>query len=344
MLRIQIIVLSDFKGGMEYHVKQLASNFISKGHKISLICGKGFFSPDLTGVEIVEINASANRYNPHLLYKVYRAIQKFQPDILHCHGGKAARVVSLIPGTKQTKYVSTVHGIKRISSFYQKFDMCIGVSKAVTELVSAQNIPCKTVYNGLSVPDPAGLNDETSKKLSDMPEGFTWIAVGRLVPVKGFDLALRALAKTKHNLVIIGDGPEARVLKQLTSDLQLENRVKFLGHIGQVWDLYLFADATLITSLREGFSYVFLESMMVNRPVLSTDVPIANEVLPDQYICQSRSPDQLSFLMEELAKQGPEKSIQSEEMKFCQKELTESSMIDKTETLYKELISSSRNA
>lgn len=62
------------------------------------------------------------------------------------------------------------------------------------------------------------------------------MAVGRLIHWKGFDLALKAFAKVyrKHEqvqMLIAGDGPEERRLKQLSNQLGVFDQVVFAGHI-----------------------------------------------------------------------------------------------------------------
>lgn len=56
-------------------------------------------------------------------------------------------------------------------------------------------------------------------------------AVGRLVPQKGFDVLLHALAQTRlpHQLVLAGEGPERPALERLCQELGLSERVTLLG-------------------------------------------------------------------------------------------------------------------
>lgn len=334
MSRVQLICLSNYEGGMEKHVANLAAGLARRGHVVGIICGKGFSQLDIPNVEIFEVDAHKSRINPALLLTVFKTIRNFQPDIIHCHGGKAARTIGLIPVDKDATEVCTIHGLKRVNSAYDPFDLRIGVSKAITASLITAGRKCITVYNGLDrTCSPANESDLSIREFN-LPPQFTWVAVGRLVKVKGFDLAIKALAHTNHNLVIAGAGPEREELENLTANYHLKDRVKFLGHRSDIAKIYGEVDGTLITSVREGFSYVFLESMMAGTPVIATDVPVANEILPEKYICHNRSPETLSMVMESFAKTSVSEKAQSDEMLFCQQELSLEKMISKTEEAY----------
>ena len=334
MSRVQLICLSNYEGGMEKHVADLAAGLARRGHVVGIICGKGFSQHIIPEAEIFEVDAQKSRINPGLLLTVFKTIRNFQPDVIHCHGGKAALIIGLIPVNKDTTKVCTIHGLKSVNSAYNPFDLRIGVSKAITASVLTGGRKCITVYNGLDrTYSPADESDFNIRECK-LPPQFTWVAVGRLVKVKGFDLAIKALAQTNHNLIIAGAGPEREELENLTANYHLKDRVKFLGHRSDIAKIYGEVDGTLITSVREGFSYVFLESMIAGTPVIATDVPVANEILPERYICRNRSPETLAMVMKSFAKASVSEKAQCDEMLFCQQELTLEKMISKTEEAY----------
>jgi glycosyltransferase involved in cell wall biosynthesis len=338
MLRVQLVCLSNFEGGMEKHIADLATGLVKRGHIVSIICGKGFMHLIRQGVEIFEVPVSKARFDPFLLFQIWRVIHSFQPEILHCHGGKASRIGGILPVPKNTVKVCTVHGLKRVSSSYGHFNLRIGVSKAITNSFLLNDYDCVTIYNGLETNVNVKFEDGKYRREGNLTPQFTWVAVGRLVPVKGFDLAIKALALTKHNLIIVGEGPERRKLENLVVQYHLEHRVKFLGYRSDVTKIYAEADGTLITSEREGFSYVFLESMLAGTPVVATDVPVANEILSNQYICNERSAETLAEVMRAFAESSASNEIQADEMLFCQRELSLDAMVLKTDEAYRKTI------
>jgi glycosyltransferase involved in cell wall biosynthesis len=73
--------------------------------------------------------------------------------------------------------------------------------------------------------------------------------------------------------------------------------VFLIGHKHSALDYIGAADLVVIPSRNEGFSYVFAEALLEKTPVISTDVPIPNEVLPEQYICAIENVEAIHVLL-----------------------------------------------
>ena len=105
------------------------------------------------------------------------------------------------------------------------------------------------------------------------PNGrFRFVAVGRLVPYKGFHLTLQAMARSavlkNCDFTIIGDGPEKERLQEMAKQLGLEDRVTFAGWMPQE-DLAAElrnSQAFVFPSLREFGGGVVLEAMASGLP------------------------------------------------------------------------------
>jgi glycosyltransferase involved in cell wall biosynthesis len=113
-------------------------------------------------------------------------------------------------------------------------------------------------------------------------EGFTLLCVGSLIPRKGHDLVLKALAQVPDcKLVIAGDGPRRAELETLARRLGVRDRVRFLGEAphADLPGLYAAADVLLLASSREGWANVLLEAMACGTPVVATDVNGTGEVV-----------------------------------------------------------------
>jgi glycosyltransferase involved in cell wall biosynthesis len=109
------------------------------------------------------------------------------------------------------------------------------------------------------------------------------LCAGRLVPEKGFDVALRAFARLKApgaRLAIVGEGPELPRLEALARDLGLEDRVEFAGYAPDIRPWLRRARLLLLTSAFEGYGAVIVEALGAGRPVVATDcTPAARELL-----------------------------------------------------------------
>lgn len=98
------------------------------------------------------------------------------------------------------------------------------------------------------------------------------LAVGRLIPIKGFDVLLQAFALAKVQipelaLDIAGDGPLAKSLRADAPD-----GVRFLGHVSPVAPLYEEAAVVVVPSRGEGFGMVALEAAERGRATIVSDV------------------------------------------------------------------------
>jgi glycosyltransferase involved in cell wall biosynthesis len=99
--------------------------------------------------------------------------------------------------------------------------------------------------------------------------------VGRLVPFKQVDVVIEALHELPLDvsLTIVGQGPEEERLRQLTTRLGLEAKVRFCGwvKVHETRDYYSDADLFCTASIREFGGAVVLEAMACSLPCLVTD-------------------------------------------------------------------------
>jgi glycosyltransferase involved in cell wall biosynthesis len=107
--------------------------------------------------------------------------------------------------------------------------------------------------------------------------GPYFLCLGRLDPVKGIDIALRSFAAvndSRFRLVIAGKGEPSyeQFLRKMVSDLNLGNRVHFIGHVHSEskWKLLREAHALLAPSHHENFGIAIVEALSIGCPVLTT--------------------------------------------------------------------------
>jgi glycosyltransferase involved in cell wall biosynthesis len=105
----------------------------------------------------------------------------------------------------------------------------------------------------------------------------TLVALGRLEPVKGFDVLLHAFrrvrAQTSSRLVIAGEGPLRAHLESLTRELRLEHDVVLPGFVPDPYPLLAQAAAVVLSSRSEALPTVILEAFALGIPVVATDCP-----------------------------------------------------------------------
>ena len=111
-------------------------------------------------------------------------------------------------------------------------------------------------------------------------------SVGRIVHQKGLDLGLRALAQLKDldwHWNIAGDGPQLDALKSLTNELELSDRVTFLGwqSRAELTQWYHRSNLFLFPSRHEGMPNAVLEAMSSGLPVVATRIAGSEELVLD---------------------------------------------------------------
>jgi D-inositol-3-phosphate glycosyltransferase len=116
-----------------------------------------------------------------------------------------------------------------------------------------------------------------------LPDGPLLLFVGRIQPLKGVDLAVRALARLEHRdatLVLVGGpsgpdgGDELARLHELVEDLGLEARVRFVPPQPheRLTSYYRAADVCVVPSRTESFGLVALEAAACGTPVVAANV------------------------------------------------------------------------
>ena len=284
-MKITLVMASDEEGGLEKHVLELAEG-LAEFHSVTLIAHLKFQTEVSAQVNFVAFDMSGSRYNPWTKYQLKKTILATQPDILHAHASKTAKLLQGL--TKQFHFpcVVTVHGKKKSNQAYFAFDHIIAVSRSVADIL---NQPNKTtvIYNGTKISITATAFQKNRK----------FIAIGRLNEVKGFDLLLDAWKDIPHRLSIVGEGEERSKLEQRIQQNQLSDRVTLLGYRQDIHSLISEHEALIVSSLREGGPYTLAESLLLQRPVLGTNVGMMAEFVPADFLCETGSSISLNNLI-----------------------------------------------
>ena len=131
-------------------------------------------------------------------------------------------------------------------------------------------------------------------------EGSYFLAVGRLIPYKRFDLVIRAFNQLKLPLWIAGEGPEYRKLKTLA-----KTNVKFCGRVNDTELAELYGNCrALIFPQEEDFGIVPLEAQACGRPVLAYGCGGALETVVEEktgLFFQTQTPEAIAAVVQEFA-------------------------------------------
>lgn len=178
------------------------------------------------------------------------------------------------------------NGLK-LFSCYQKMDKVITVSKCNKERFwkesngTIMTVCCHNLMDDKRITSMGSENIVLPKK-----NGVTFVAVGRLEQGKGILRLIECCGRLKENgavfsMWLIGDGEQRPALEQKVDELELRDYVIFLGAQKNPYAFISRADVLVCASYSEGYSTVCVESILLEVPVLTTDVDGAAEIIEE---------------------------------------------------------------
>lgn len=240
---------------------------------------------------------------PHHFFKI---CEKEKPDVIHLHNRFFLSFASTVVWKKfvDRPLFLTLHnartvGIsKEIDFFGQLFDELIGNavmrradkiianSRWTLQVTKPRDYPeekTEVIFNGVDVKKFKKI--ETNLK-DELGCEFLSTTVCRLIPQKGVEYLIRAIAGVKHDYkaVIIGRGPEQRNLKALSERLGVTKKIHFISEVlpeNKLIEFYSASDFFVLPSLWEPFGIVLVEAMACENPVVATKVGGIPEVVAD---------------------------------------------------------------
>lgn len=206
--------------------------------------------------------------------------------------GRSIMLHSAMKRERDTRF----HRLRAIFSLYPRFDRLISVSESVNELNQADimaetGIPAERFVSAENLLDIIAINTlgrepaEPSIEAWMSQADYCFINVARLSPEKDHQKLLRALALARSEsgldlrLVLVGDGPTANSLEELTAELGLSDAVLLTGRLVNPHPYVKAADCFAFSSNYEGQGIAVLESLVLGTPVVSTDVVGPRSVL-----------------------------------------------------------------
>lgn len=283
-------------GGLEKHTFDVAGAMANRGHEVVVLCDPSYRRYCPEGVTIRGFDWSGSRRNPWVWFKLRKALEQLAPDIVHAQADKPAYMLSKSGCPRGTVTVGTVHNIKSHYRAYNNLKALIAVSGMIAKQLNHTAVT--VVHNGVSFPQP-DLNrvNELKTFLSDKPAPH-FVAIGRLVEAKGFDVLLQAWPNSgRGTLVVLGDGKERENLERLCRERQLES-VILKGHSTEVAEWLAASDFLVISSRNEGGPYVLSEALLSQLPVIGTRVGMVPDILPDSLVVEPGSVPALNALIE----------------------------------------------
>ncbi|MCC7086623.1 MAG: glycosyltransferase, partial [Pirellulales bacterium] len=301
-LRIaQLMASGPVVGGLEKHFVDLCAGLANE-HEVLAIADPMHAAALPNTVEFCPFDFSGSRRNPLTLMRVHRLLRSFRPDVIHAQANKAAGMVATIRHFQPATRIATVHGFKSHNRVFSRFDAVICVSRAIKERVQLpQSLVIPNGIRPLQVPPCEAQFFASNFGLrSARPVA---IAAGRLAPVKGYAGLIRAWRGIDADLVIAGEGPQRPELEGLIRQLGLEQAVHLVGFRSDVPTIMANADLVVISSEREGFPYAMVEALHLEKVIVSTRFPGADDHLPARFLVPYGEQQQLHAMIDDTLSQ-----------------------------------------
>lgn len=304
-------------GGVEELTRQLAHAYRKDGHEVMVVTEQwprrlpSFEWHEGIAVRRFPMRVPAGCWKSNLTFalshhwirsRITRCISQFDADILHVQCVSSTTLYALhvrrvfgvpLVVTLQGELTMDAAGIFQRPGIAQKImtralkeaDFITACSKhTLREAEAFHERPfgerARVVYNGISMEE----FEEVEPHVHRRPYVF---AIGRHVRAKGFDVLLQAFAEVMNlgfDLLLAGDGPEHTALRKLASDLNLNDKVHFLGRADRPLVARLFKGCTffVLPSRHEPFGIVNLEAMAAGRAIVATRVGGVPEIVEDE--------------------------------------------------------------
>ncbi len=261
------------------------------------------------GVRAYALDAFARKRYPHAFREIWKICQKENPDIVHTHVFDPTVIGLTIGKLQRRKVVVTRHysdALYQIQGFLkpkfyfglEKFissnsDLLIAPSKMVREiLVERENvspekvvlIPYGQTWERFSSITPKIIVEKRAELA--MNDFVSLVCVSRLFHRKGHRYLFEALAPILRNgfklkLYLVGTGDYQQTLEDLAEKLGIRSHINFLGWRNDALEIMASADIIVHPSLEDALSSSLIESLMLGKPIIATDISGARDTLDD---------------------------------------------------------------
>lgn len=290
-MRVTMVISALSAGGAERVLASLANHWIEQGHAVTLITfdNANPYYPLNDAVNLQQLNLPTSglprsRAFANTLQRIFRlrqSIKQSRPDLvisflskinvltLLATRGMSIPVVVSERNNPDRQKLRTVWQFAR-RRLYALADRLVTPSQGILDCFSD-----RLRARGQVIPNPVDI-PKGMRPRKPTAQGF--IAVGRLVDQKGFDLLLHAYRNVASDfpewpLKIRGDGHLRREIELLRDELGLKDKVSLPGCTESPGTWVHEGEIFVLSSRYEGFANVLTEAMVAGLPIISFDCP-----------------------------------------------------------------------
>lgn len=332
-----LLSIRDFNiGGIENALISLIQYLLEKEYKITITVEKktGNFLKDIPNdVKIIEytpskvkfklirkfINATKrlkfviryhNKFDTSVSFATYLKSGSFvartasKNSILWCH----ADYLSLFKGDKE-KVEEFFEDIR-----FEKFSKIVFVSKSAEQSFLEVFPKQKNTYFCNNLIDHKKIYEKTEEHIDVQYDEtlITFLNVGRhdedQKKLTRIIEATEKLKKEKYKfrVLFVGDGPDSEEYKKMVEEKKLSKYIIFLGAKENPYPYFKISNCVIISSDYEGYPLVFLESFILNKPIITTDVSDYETVQQGRGIVTRKTSEDIYSAMKRFIESGYE--------------------------------------
>tara|TARA_R110002072_G_scaffold302402_1_gene485088 strand:- start:12636 stop:13763 length:1128 start_codon:yes stop_codon:yes gene_type:complete len=298
------IVLYPTYGGSGVVATELGKALALKGHEIHFITYShpvrlGSFTKNIQYHEVSVSDYPLFEYEPYetvLASKMVDVVKHEGLDLLHVHyaiphasAAFMARQILKSQGIV-VPFVTTLHGtditlVGKDPAFEPVITFCLNESDAITTVSESlkkdtyihfdTDKEIHIIPNFIPVLEESHIIDMEVRRRYAKDEEPLLCHISNFRKVKRVEDVMKVFANVnavkKSNLLLVGDGPERFLMEEMCRELDLCDRVKFLGKIQDTRLVLKIVDLFLLPSETESFGLAALEAMAVGVPVVSSN-------------------------------------------------------------------------
>ena len=188
-------------------------------------------------------------------------------------------------------YISTGHNMYFDKPFYDSYEKIVSVSNQLEKQLQKEFPKLKhKLTTVLDIQNSDLINKMSKLKTIDINKAdkkLSIVTVGRMVQLKGYDLAVEAGKILKENNIdfewyFVGDGPERESIKNKIKEYGLENNIFVLGAKSNPYPYIKSADIYVQPSLYEGYCLTLAEARILNKPIVTTNFDVVKEQITNE--------------------------------------------------------------
>lgn len=282
-------------------VRDLSAFLLKKGMDVIIVGNKNIVEEKINApyYSLRKSNLGDLEY-PLNLAKI---VKNFNPDIVHAFMKPMTVNLALSKiyyNSKKTLYIGSFHNSDNYSNYGKSIFLPYRIFlKKILEKLDFVTGPSHTVLNDIKrtyfisenklriVPNfiDFSLIEEKSKESCEIVDEYI-INIGRLEYQKNQEHLIKAFHKIEKSfpnlkLLIVGEGNLKNTLINLVNQLNLHNKVVFLGYQENPWKYLKRAKLFVLSSYFEGLPLVLIESLYLKVPIVSYDIEPVKEISED---------------------------------------------------------------